>query len=180
VLRAVHNPLDLPDQGGEQGDQAEAVEGGVVTGDGHAPAAGPGHDPERGLGGQVEAVEQGGGVERVAVDDQRLGRRAGAPGLAVEARSGHRDRAVQGLQPLGQPLGRRGQGRGRHHHPGGPPVGEPQDGQGLGRGGRGQARPGGYRRTPRSTRRPGGSARAARPVEGPGTPPGARATGCPR
>jgi hypothetical protein len=58
------------DQGGQEGGQALAVEGGVVAGDRQAGSARPGHHPDRGLGGQVEVGQQLGGVEGVAVDGQ--------------------------------------------------------------------------------------------------------------
>jgi hypothetical protein len=81
VLRGVHTPgrwvaltLHTPDQGGEQGDQAAAVECGVVAGHGQAATLRADDDAERGLGGQVEAVEEGVGVQRVAVGDQGVGR----------------------------------------------------------------------------------------------------------
>jgi hypothetical protein len=53
VLPVVHTPSVIadaltvsdPDQGGEQGEQAEAVEGGVVAGHGQAVAARPDDDP---------------------------------------------------------------------------------------------------------------------------------------
>jgi hypothetical protein len=71
VLAVVHSPraaafahlgaaVRAPDHAGEEGDQAEAVEGGVVAGDRQAQAARPGDHPERRVGGQVEAVDQGG------------------------------------------------------------------------------------------------------------------------
>jgi hypothetical protein len=69
VLKVVHTP----GQGGEEGNQAAAVEGGVVAGHGQPVALRSDHDPERRLGGQVEAVEEGGGVQRVAVGDQGVG-----------------------------------------------------------------------------------------------------------
>jgi hypothetical protein len=138
-----------PDQGREQGEEAEAVEGGVVAGHGQAAALGADHDPQRRLGGQVEAADQGGGGQRLAVDDHGRRGRTRVPDLAVEARPGHRDRAVEGGQPVFDPVDGRGQGGGHHHRPGGPPVGEAQQGQGLGRGRRRQPRRLGYRRIPR-------------------------------
>jgi hypothetical protein len=59
VLPVVHTPSTVhtpsivadahtvgdPDQGGEQGEQAEAVEGGVMAGHGHTVAARPDDDP---------------------------------------------------------------------------------------------------------------------------------------
>jgi hypothetical protein len=106
VLAAVHTPG--PDQGGHEGDQALAVEGGVVAGDRDPGPARPGQYPDGGLGGQVEMSHQLRGVEGVAVDGQQLRRRAGMPGLAVQAGPGHRDRPVQCLQPLLEPVDRRG------------------------------------------------------------------------
>ena len=138
-----------PDQGREQGEQAEAVEGGVVAGHGQAMAARPDHDPQGRLGREVEAADQGGGVQGFAVDDQRLGGRTRVPDLAVEARPGQRDRAVEGGQAVLESVDGRGHGGGHHHRPGGPPVGEPQQGQGVGRSRRRQPRTAAYRRTPR-------------------------------
>ena len=169
VLLVVHSPraglrrLDVAgvvrvvlgaDQGGQEGDQAQAVEGGVVAGDRQPGPARPGHHPEGGLGGQVEAGDQVGGGERVVVDDQRLGGRARMPGLTAEAGPGHRHRPVQGGQPLLEPVHGRVQGRRRDHRPGGPPVGEAQQGQRVGRGRRRQPLPA-----------------AAHPVPGPAGPP---------
>ena len=146
------------DHGGQEGDQAQAIEGGVVAGDRQAGPARPGHHPEGRLGGQVEAGDQVGGGERVVVDDQRLGGRARVPGLTAEAGPGHRHRPVQGGQPLLEPVDGRGQGRRRDHRPGGPPVGEAQQGQRVGRGRRRQPLPA-----------------AAHPIPGPaGPPPGQR------
>src|SRR4029450_8848373 len=73
-----------------------AVEGGVVAGDGQAQAARPGDHAERRAGGQVEAVDQGGGVQRVAVDDQGVGGPARVPDLPVEPRPGQGGGAVGG------------------------------------------------------------------------------------
>jgi hypothetical protein len=39
---------------------------------------------------------------------------------------------VEGRQPVLEPVDGRGQGRGGHHHPGGPAVGEAQQGQRVG------------------------------------------------
>jgi hypothetical protein len=128
LLEVVHTP----GQGGEQGDQAAAVEGGVVAGHRQPVALRSDHDPERGLGGQVEAVDEGGGVQRVAVGDQGVGGRTGVPDLAVQPRSGHGDRPVQGGQPFLEPGGGLGQRRRGHHDPGGPPVGEAQQGELVG------------------------------------------------
>jgi hypothetical protein len=152
VPAVVHSP----GQGREQGDQAEAVEGGVVAGDGQAGAGRADHDPQWGLSGQVEAVEQGLGVQRVSVDDQGLRGRAGVPGLALEAGAGHGDRMVERFQPVLELAGGGGEGGGGHHHPGGPAVGEAKQGQGVGRGWRRQHRPGGYLRSPGPSRRPSG------------------------
>ena len=180
VLPAVHNPPRRwlwslepagviwrplgPDQGGQEPDQALAVEGGVVAGDRHAGPARPGHQPDRRLGGQVETGHQLGGFERVAVDGHQLRRRAGMPGLPVQARPGHGDRPVQGGQPLLEPLDGLGQGRGDDHGPGGPPVGEAQQGQRIGRSRRRQARPAGYRPPPGTPGRiPGSPARTPGP-----------------
>ena len=150
---AVHTP----DQAREQGDQAEAVEGGVVAGDRQAGAGRADHDPEGGLGGQVEAVEQVGGGEGVAVDDQEGWGWAGVPGLAVEAGAGHGDRLVEGFQPVLEVGDGPGQGGGGDHDPGGPAVGEAEQGQGVGRGRRRQLRPAGYRPSPGSSWRPSGA-----------------------
>ena len=146
--------LHPPGQGGEQGDQTLSVEGGVVAGDGDPQAPGPGDDPQRGLGGQVERADQAGGVQRVAVDDQRLQRRSRMPGLPAQPGPGHRHRPVQGLEPCRERVGGRGQGGGGHHHPGGPPVGEPQQGQRVRRGGRRQPGPAVGHPSPRPIRRP--------------------------
>ena len=131
LLDVVHTPGQ---GGGQEGDQAAAVEGGVVAGHGQAAALRPGDDAERGLDGQVEAVEQGGGVPRVAVGDQEFGGRTRVPDFAAQPGPGHGDRLVQGRQPVVEPVGGLGQGGHGHHHPGRPPVGEPQQGELVGRG----------------------------------------------
>jgi hypothetical protein len=82
------------DQGGQEGGQAQTVERGVVAGDRQPGPARPGHHPERGLGRQVEAGDQFGGGERVAIHDRRPRRRARVPRLAVQARPDHRHRPV--------------------------------------------------------------------------------------
>jgi hypothetical protein len=135
VLEVVPTP-ELPvltaGQGGQEGDQAAAVEGGVVTGHGQAAALRPDDDAQRRLDGQVEAAEQGGGVQRVAVGDQGVGGRTRVPDLAAEPGPGHGDRQVQGCQPVVDPVGGPGQGGRGHHDPGRPPVGEPQQGELVG------------------------------------------------
>ena len=145
------------DQGGQEGDQAEAVEGGVVAGDRQAGPVRPGHHPEGRLGGQVEAGDQVGGGERVVVDDQRLGGRARVPGLTAEAGPGHGHRPVQGGQPLLEPVDGGGQGHRGDHRPGGPPVGEAQQGQRVGRGRRRQPLPAAAHPVPGPADRPPGS-----------------------
>src|SRR5215211_7599028 len=83
-----------PDQVRQQGDQAEAVEGGVVAGDRQPGAARPGDHPDRRAGGQVEAGDQVEGGDRVVVDDLRCWWRARLPGLVVQAGADHRDGLV--------------------------------------------------------------------------------------
>jgi hypothetical protein len=147
----VHIPwVRAPDHGRQQGEQAEAVEGGMVAGNGQAAAARPGHQPQRGLGRQVEAVGQGGGGQGFAVDDEGLRGRTRVPDLAVEAGPGHRDRPVESGQPVVESVDWIGRGGGGHHRPGGPPVGEAQQGQGVGRSRRRQPRTARYRRTSES------------------------------
>jgi hypothetical protein len=145
-----HVAVGVAHQGGEERQQAEAVEGGMVAGDGQTPAARPGDHPQRRLGGQVEAVDEGRGVQGVAIDDQGVGGRTRVPGLPAEPRPGHRDGAVEGVQAVLETVDGGGQGGGGHHRPGGAAVGEAQQGQRVGRGRGRQSRPA----TGHPTRRP--------------------------
>jgi hypothetical protein len=145
-----HAAIGASHQGGEERQQAEAVEGGVVAGDRQAPAARSHDHPQRRLGGQVEAVDEGGGVEGVAVDDQGVGGRTRVPGLVAEPRPGHRNGAVEGLQAVLEAVDGGGQGGDGHHRPGGAAVGEAQQSQRVGRGRGRQPRPA----TGHPTRRP--------------------------
>jgi hypothetical protein len=79
-----------PDQGGQEGDQAPTVERGVVAGDRQPGSARPGDHSERRPDSQVEAGDQFGDGERVAIHDHGLRRRTRVPGLPVQARPDHR------------------------------------------------------------------------------------------